>query len=705
MQNHLKGALILLFCLPLLAFAGKLERGFEALKKFDFFSAKELFEKVKEKEPAGANYGLSLIFGKNQNPFYNLDSAYIYVSKAEEAYKTTEDKEKEDLAELNVNAPSIASWKDSIDYKIFQQIVPAPNLPQLQKFIERHKDANQRPKAIAMRDSIAFGRARSENTAEAYKQFYLTYPDASQVYEAQNRFEQQLYLEETSRGNLPAYKQFIRKYPESPYVRRAQDSIYTLSTRAQTVEAYHEFIRSYPDHPRKNEAWRNLYRLYTADFSPQRIIEFRIDYPAYPFLEELKVDMKLAAKSFYPFRENELYGFMDEEGKVMIDPTYTSVEEFQEGLALVVKNGKVGYIDKNGDVVIPYEYSDGESFQNGLAIVAKNDLYGMIDRTNKAVVPLKYEVIGPFNSGLAVVGDEKAYGYVNKQGKEVIPITLEYAKDFQDGYALIEMDGKKGIINTLGKLVVPAIYDFLDPFNRYGLSRAKKDSLFGLLNTNGAAVLPFEYDHIGEFSNGLALVNQGGKYGYTDRVGKLIIPLRYDFLPEALVWGNFEGNYTKFYSKGKYGIINNRGEEVFPAIFEEVGQYHEKLPVAVKKRGQWGYSDQKLNLQIPYKYDFAESFRYGYGKVRQEDQWGLLNQKGKEVLPLEHEEVKLHDSTAIVIKKAGAYGLLDAKLDTLLPLNYQSIKSYKNELLQLTTDSTSIYYHIPRRQLLKPKSE
>jgi len=57
------------------------------------------------------------------------------------------------------------------------------------------------------------------------------------------------------------------------------------------------------------------------------------------------------------------YGFIDKNGKVVIEPQFDNVEDFSEGLEQVKKDGKEGYIDKIGKVVIEplpiYNYAAG----------------------------------------------------------------------------------------------------------------------------------------------------------------------------------------------------------------------------------------------------------------------------------------------------------------------------------------------------------
>jgi len=701
----IRKTLLLLFASMWLAevSASKIEKAFEALGKYDYFGAKELFEKLKEKEPVASPYGMSIIFGRNDNPFFNLDSAHIYVSIAESNYLLADEDAKEDLGDLDINDSTLAEWKDSIDYKAWLVAKEKNTVESFQAFIDRNTDADQIDKAKMLRNELAFQKARSVNSARSYEFFMKKYPDAEQFIEAQNRYEERLFDEFTVNKSLLSYQNFIKTYPESPYKREAQDSIYSITTTQQTIRSYEEFIRDYPQNPNTEKAWRNIYKLFTAEYSSQRIIEFRIEYPNYPFLDELMTDMKLASKVFFPFLKEGKYGYMDETGETMIAPIYDAVEPFTEGLGLVVREDMVGFINKSGDMDIPLEYDDAEPFNGGLAIVSTNDLYGMIDRTNKKVVPIQYDLVANYSSGLALVANETAYGYVNKNGAEVVPLKLEYATDFENGFAVIDQEGKKGIINTLGRLVVPTKYDWLENFNEYMVCRAKKDTAYGLIDNNGAEILPFIYDRIGEFSDSLALVAKDGKYGYVNSKGELLVELKYDFYTEALVWGKFKNGYTKFLKKDKYGMLNAEGEEIFPAIFEDLGEYSESDLIAVKKRGKWGYSDKNLRLILPYKHELTRTFVNGRGLIKTAEGWQLIDEKGKFQLDSALEEIIIKDSL-YYIRAANKWGILDMNLNIVLSAEYDEIKDFQYRYLQLIKEGQLSYFDPKFKLVIRPKN-
>lgn len=47
----------------------------------------------------------------------------------------------------------------------------------------------------------------------------------------------------------------------------------------------------------------------------------------------------------------------------------------------------------------------------------------------------------------------------------------------------------------------------------------KKDGKYGYINEHNQIVIPFNYDDAFEFSEGFAVVQRYGKYGYVDRFG------------------------------------------------------------------------------------------------------------------------------------------------------------------------------------------
>ncbi len=74
------------------------------------------------------------------------------------------------------------------------------------------------------------------------------------------------------------------------------------------------------------------------------------------------------------------WGFIDRSGKIVVKPEFEKVEEFSEGLAVVLRNDKYGFIDKTGAVKIPFDLDFARGLINKVA-VGSRDGYFPINRS------------------------------------------------------------------------------------------------------------------------------------------------------------------------------------------------------------------------------------------------------------------------------------------------------------------------------------
>lgn len=128
------------------------------------------------------------------------------------------------------------------------------------------------------------------------------------------------------------------------------------------------------------------------------------------------------AQQLVKFKENEKWGFKDQNGKVIIEPKYSGAEEFSEGLASVLLNDIWGFIDETGKVVIPFKYNSGygtgQKFSQGLASVSLNGKWGYIDKAGNTVIPFDYNEAWDFKNEKNYDGTPKIYAHVRKGSDE-----------------------------------------------------------------------------------------------------------------------------------------------------------------------------------------------------------------------------------------------------------------------------------------------
>ncbi len=148
-----------------------------------------------------------------------------------------------------------------------------------------------------------------------------------------------------------------------------------------------------------------------------------------------------------------LWGYLDKEGNMAIEPRFHGADEFHEGLAAVKIDWARGYIDKTGNFVIEPKYQYAGSFNNGKALVELDGLWGYIrpDGTweeephrvegnpigctplTPGEIPSEYE----YSDGLAVALKGKKYGYVDQEKKFVIKAQYKQAKPFSEGLGAV----------------------------------------------------------------------------------------------------------------------------------------------------------------------------------------------------------------------------------------------------------------------------
>ncbi len=234
--------------------------------------------------------------------------------------------------------------------------------------------------------------------------------------------------------------------------------------------------------------------------------------------------------------------YLDDQGKVVLNTKYGQRRAFHEGLAAVEGEGKDsakdwGYIDKNGKLVIPLQYTQALDFHEGLAAVQEwsqsekrkfSKDWSYINKEGKKLSEAVYAYADNFSGGFACVGKQDGdsselnygglnYGFINKSGKLICPAEFDYAENFSEGLALVHIPSK-----ALNK-------KYLHIF-RYGrgvlIDRAGH---WAFIDKSGKVVLslPQELREVWGFSEGLARVKAGARYGFIDRQGKLVIKPQY----------------------------------------------------------------------------------------------------------------------------------------------------------------------------------
>lgn len=97
----------------------------------------------------------------------------------------------------------------------------------------------------------------------------------------------------------------------------------------------------------------------------------------------------------YRVKKNNMFGFINSEGKIIIDFKYSFALSFTEDKAAVSQNDLVGFIDTKGKMIIPARFSTANSFHFNSATVYINNLSSCIDSIGELRFPFVFKSIEP----------------------------------------------------------------------------------------------------------------------------------------------------------------------------------------------------------------------------------------------------------------------------------------------------------------------
>ena len=163
-------------------------------------------------------------------------------------------------------------------------------------------------------------------------------------------------------------------------------------------------------------------------------------------------DISSDSRCLIPFQEWNKYGFMNSAGKVIVPPTYDTVSEPLYAPGRYAEVGVVqtfacdtstrwhylyGIIDVNGRVVLDPEYCDIKISSDGCHFSVKEfpDKYSIVDTSGATIIPSgRYSFIDGVQGGLsrvcATINGKQKWGIINLQGEEVIPLIYDRIWNF-----------------------------------------------------------------------------------------------------------------------------------------------------------------------------------------------------------------------------------------------------------------------------------
>jgi len=248
----------------------------------------------------------------------------------------------------------------------------------------------------------------------------------------------------------------------------------------------------------------------------------------------------------------KIYGYLNKEGKKIIQPQFYGAGNFKENLASVQnKEGLWGFINKDGKIVINYQFDDAFDFENEISVVKSGGSYGIIGLDGKYKLNPQFSEISIEPNGNLLIEQEGKYGWTDKEGKILINPQFDYASKFlNNNIAPVKATGDKyGYINKEGEFEINPQFDDATSFNN-GIALVKSNGKFGFIDTKGNFIINPQFTEI----NSQTTLFFNGNYGNQSKETSVTAANEYiksDYFDVSELVSEIEKNVS---TKGIYGI-------------------------------------------------------------------------------------------------------------------------------------------------------
>ncbi|MCC7266964.1 MAG: WG repeat-containing protein, partial [Caulobacteraceae bacterium] len=330
------------------------------------------------------------------------------------------------------------------------------------------------------------------------------------------------------------------------------------------------------------------------------------------------------------------------------------VAEAQRGprkLHAVTDGGRTGFVNGRGQVVVPLRYEAAGRFDDTVRVVAvrRGDKWGFVNVRGKEVLAPRLDWVGrSWGDGLILVGDKDRIGYVDADGRLAIPTTWTLATEasssrFSAGYAQVTVEGqpryldRKGVLQPVGfSPPLPPLLSAKEKAARERLWRGKLWSYrdaggrYGAKRSDDTQVTPARYARaeLRSSEGRLRVWNDAGGCGFVDASGREVIALVYE---DCL---GFSSGLAAVRAGGRWGFVDLQGKLVVPPRFQDAGSFDKLGGAAVRERGAWGLIDRKgrwlIAPRFPEEFDFAgKEATWLFQSLDGSQQSHLINQHSK----------------------------------------------------------------------------
>ena len=639
-------------------------------------------------------YVLAQYFFAPDNPDFQLDSAYRYTKKAIDDFQRSTLKQQERLKRFLVDSLTLVELRQQIDSAAFIRATQINTEETYVHFLANFSLAEQRSRAVTLRDESAYLDALKENTYQAFNDFITKYPQAERVTDAKNKYEELLFQSKTNDGRLSSYEQYLKEYPNTPYQPAAEQNIFEISTASGSLESYKTFLDLYGGSQFSKRAKNILFHLVPED-------QLEDQFPEYVNDDSLKTVIELERGYIVPFLHSGEFGFMNHQGHEVIK---TESDEINR----TYRCGNV-----TDDVIfLPQK------------IVALNG--ALI--CNRAVESFK-----DIGYGFITIKEDSCTSVLHKTGFKVGDACIEDARVLNGKFLALRKDQKWSIWTLTGRMLMPyeweditAIKDVI-VFKKNNKCALATVQTIALLADQQELVLLDSVDEARVWRNDFVWVKAGDDQGVLDQTLDTLIKVEQQVLTPAYfgstAWAS-AGSRT-FNDSGEGSIYFQkvvfqepwtavRTDQVWYLFDPKTRKYQSPRYDSITFPGPFAIGLRKDSIRVYFSetkfLDVAQPVRTEFIPGQDSSSFLLLEQNekksiytltGQKLFTGTYDRIQYAGEGFFVVHKKERKGLITAQGKPLLPMEFDAIGTVNNGIVSLLKGTKFGLFNCGKRKLIK----
>jgi hypothetical protein len=354
------------------------------------------------------------------------------------------------------------------------------------------------------------------------------------------------------------------------------------------------------------------------------------------------------------------------------------------------------------DTVLAAQFHSVETGANGFTIVGihqastsviidgttsiTSDRYGLVNhRTGKIVLKPTYSCIrredlrtDAFSGLVRATLPNGAIALVTTDGKERT-MSFTYVDNMQNGYARVCIGGK-WTIEDPGERITDVFHFSTEQSLNIGKT-------FGIASTSS------------QFKEKNVCI-AGGKWGYVDTIGRVIIPATYDGAKQV----REETAIVK--KEKKWGMIDMQNAVRIPIVYDALSYMEADTStfVLAQMNGiRYGYVDRNGNIQIPADLKQSKVLGNGFIGFSKTGKWGVMNSQGATICNETYHEILPFSEGKAAVRLGNKWGYIDTLGAEIIPPTFEKAGTFNSGMARIVKNQRWGFIDISGAIVIEPK--